>query len=1047
MADRTPYRPPELRENLRPQAAPVETYVAPAQVVPNESLMGLARGLSSLDAGLGDFLKKRQEEQAQADRLQAETDFHRNNQQGFAEGVASGAIPAYQSKAYVEGYKQAEGRIAGYQLEEKFRSAYDKWPEKGSQDPAAFDKFFQGFLRENIGTNDPKVLQGLVPRLRSLTENAYARNSADRSKALVEGRIKTVGTEANIALEEVYRQGFTRPEGFDYQGGFKRIEEEVRARALAEGANPEAVDKAIIDAVTAKAIEKRRPEYLDFMKRKVPGKDYTYGSTPYGQEQLQKTIDTLEVHGRRAIAEESARRKEARAAELEDVTRRTVEAIVSNPDAPFPEELLKRGSALDGDFRIKANNWRDNIRKAQGSVSPEALRDLNYEIIRSGGRNVMGIIQRGLENGVLNNKEDLVSAYKLGEEIKKNGSKLEGIMSSASAKTIRGAINRRTQSDLDPANVFAPEGISDTGLAATYDFDRLIAEWVARNPEASAQEQERAIGEIGAAILKRLDVGQFKATVYNRPEDAGFRNPYIKQPEVQGPPMPQESPTVAPQAPQAPAAPTPSPQPQAPAQQAPPAQQGAVDPAATQWYLDLTPEQRAQAEAAARQNNLPLGEVISRAWQRQQQRQSGQPVPVVPQSAPVQQAPQGGMTAPDGTPISPIGLVEQAQQAIGQVLNGDMQLDEAGVQRIAEGLVGILRGGNAPGAQAQPASRNFTTSQLRDDPQAGRILDFISGPESTGNYNAVYGRADSQHDLSQYTVEQVLAGEHFKALGGRVRGQSATGRYQIINETLRGLVDEMGLRGDERFTPQLQDRMALTLMKRRGYDEFRAGRITAEEFATNLSKEWAGLPDPRTGRSFYAGDGLNASGVSSRSFLDVLRAKPESITEVSGGTIGNVSFDGKSVTINGKKFARSVSPVDVARGMLGINEDDHRDVLADFFEKTGGPRINPAKVAWCAAYVDSVLGLTGNKRANTLRAADFLKYGDETKAPTSGDIVVFKPLARGSSGHVGFVVGVEGDKVRYIAGNDGGEVAEATLPMSKVAGFRKPVRINQGTQL
>ena len=59
--------------------------------------------------------------------------------------------------------------------------------------------------------------------------------------------------------------------------------------------------------------------------------------------------------------------------------------------------------------------------------------------------------------------------------------------------------------------------------------------------------------------------------------------------------------------------------------------------------------------------------------------------------------------------------------------------------------------------------------------------------------------------------------------------------------------------------------MAIALMERRGAVDFANDKISAEQFAANLSKEWAALPavlGDRPTESFYAGDGLNQSRVS-----------------------------------------------------------------------------------------------------------------------------------------------------------------------------------------
>lgn len=133
------------------------------------------------------------------------------------------------------------------------------------------------------------------------------------------------------------------------------------------------------------------------------------------------------------------------------------------------------------------------------------------------------------------------------------------------------------------------------------------------------------------------------------------------------------------------------------------------------------------------------------------------------------------------------------------------------------------------------------------------LLDFIARLESGDNYNAVYGNARATRDLSAFTLDQIAA---MQMTHGKRYGSSAFGRYQLIRKTLLGLRTRLGLSGSDRFTPELQDRMALSLLIARGLRRWQRGERNDEAFMDALSKEWASLPY-RNGRSYYAGDGLN----------------------------------------------------------------------------------------------------------------------------------------------------------------------------------------------
>ncbi len=179
----------------------------------------------------------------------------------------------------------------------------------------------------------------------------------------------------------------------------------------------------------------------------------------------------------------------------------------------------------------------------------------------------------------------------------------------------------------------------------------------------------------------------------------------------------------------------------------------------------------------------------------------------------------------------------------------------------------------------------FALSTLKDNPVASKLLDFVAGPESNGNYNAVWGKANNSEDLSQYTVQEILDRQTRTVQRG---GQSATGRYQFIKRTLLGLVNELDIPRSAKFTPELQDQLGLALLERRGLSKFQRGEITAEQFGNNLALEWASLPNLRTqkagdrvnprGVSAYAGDGLNKSHV-----------KPEEVEALLGDLAGKTT--------------------------------------------------------------------------------------------------------------------------------------------------------------
>jgi hypothetical protein len=170
------------------------------------------------------------------------------------------------------------------------------------------------------------------------------------------------------------------------------------------------------------------------------------------------------------------------------------------------------------------------------------------------------------------------------------------------------------------------------------------------------------------------------------------------------------------------------------------------------------------------------------------------------------------------------------------------------------------------------------------------LLDFIAKPESGGDYNIVWGGIKRHHrplkPLVRMTIGQVL---DWQDSIDPLYMSEAAGRYQIMEDTLRGLYRDAGLTRQDLFDETNQDRLATQLLRRRGLTDYMSGRMTALKFAQSLSKEWASLPAtikdkrgrPAKGQSYYAGDGLNRAHVTIPALLSAVESvREKSVKEV-----------------------------------------------------------------------------------------------------------------------------------------------------------------------
>ena len=143
------------------------------------------------------------------------------------------------------------------------------------------------------------------------------------------------------------------------------------------------------------------------------------------------------------------------------------------------------------------------------------------------------------------------------------------------------------------------------------------------------------------------------------------------------------------------------------------------------------------------------------------------------------------------------------------------------------------------------------------------LLQLIAQAESNGNYNAYFGNARNQAiNFTKMSIADVMKwqDEHIR----QGNASSAVGRYQIINTTLAGLVNQLEIDRNHTFDQPVQDNLAIALIERRGSEQYVNGELTSEQFAASLAKEWAGLPKvigDNPNDSYYASDGINAAHV------------------------------------------------------------------------------------------------------------------------------------------------------------------------------------------
>ena len=97
------------------------------------------------------------------------------------------------------------------------------------------------------------------------------------------------------------------------------------------------------------------------------------------------------------------------------------------------------------------------------------------------------------------------------------------------------------------------------------------------------------------------------------------------------------------------------------------------------------------------------------------------------------------------------------------------------------------------------------------------LLDFIGKHESRGDYNAIVWLVDKRRyppkPVSNMTIGEVL---DWQDSIDRYQNSEAVGKYQIMEDTLRGIYRPAGLDRNDMFNARNQDYLATYLLRRRG---------------------------------------------------------------------------------------------------------------------------------------------------------------------------------------------------------------------------------------
>jgi uncharacterized protein (TIGR02594 family) len=129
--------------------------------------------------------------------------------------------------------------------------------------------------------------------------------------------------------------------------------------------------------------------------------------------------------------------------------------------------------------------------------------------------------------------------------------------------------------------------------------------------------------------------------------------------------------------------------------------------------------------------------------------------------------------------------------------------------------------------------------------------------------------------------------------------------------------------------------------------------------------------------------------------------------------------------------------ISVAQAEVGTQEvagSRHNPRILEYHQTTG--RFSDDETPWCASFVNWVLRQAGQTGTGSAAAMSFASYGTRLDRPAYGSIAVIS--YGGGKGHVGFVVGRQGDRLLILGGNQSNGVNVKAFGTRQIAAFVVP---------
>ena len=393
------------RPSLQPVAAPVNTYVRPAEPVRGKG-DALLNAISQLDQSLSPVLIKETKQAARKEYERGQELFEQNRRD-FAEAVRSGEIRMGASPFVRRGYRESQLGVLGATYNIELQRALEHSNLSEIDNPAEVEEFIgefrQKFIEENNLQGMPKkeVARVFSPMARRAQDN-FRNQQADRNIQFVEEkRIRAFEMELHMAIS----QGrFSGPPG-SATADAKSLSQWIQARAqqaYEEGIDYKVIEKAILVGVGEAALANGSISTANVLNQINVAGLGPLGASSAGRKVRQRVTSAV---ARREEARNRAARSASNKASKARLQEMGTEIMAARRagDIGRAEELIAEMSTMSAKDARTWENWVDGERNEIRGEADAAGLDSTIIGIRGAGslQEAEDMILENTELGVL----------------------------------------------------------------------------------------------------------------------------------------------------------------------------------------------------------------------------------------------------------------------------------------------------------------------------------------------------------------------------------------------------------------------------------------------------------------------------------------------------------------------------------------------------------------------------------------------------------------------------------------------------------------------